>query len=186
MAKIDLTKECKGCYTASVKKPALVDVPKLKFLTYDGSGHPEESPVFPLGFEALYSVAYTLKFAIKAGPGAQDFKVMPPEGVWWVEGGKPFEEASKNEWRWRLMMAIPDYIDAAMVRDARQSVKKKNGLAAVDAIRLKTFREGKCVQMMHVGPYEKETETITKLKADAEKCGFVFNGPHHEIYFSDP
>lgn len=49
-----------------------------------------------------------------------------------------------------------------------------------------TIREGRCVQMLHVGPYGDEPRTIAQMKALAEQQGLALKGPHHEIYLSDP
>ena len=56
--------------------------------------------------------------------------------------------------------------------------------AAVKHVRLETIKEGSCVQMLHVGPYEREPETIEKMRAFAEGKGVAFSGVHHEIYLS--
>jgi hypothetical protein len=40
--------------------------------------------------------------------------------------------------------------------------------------------------MLHVGPYEKEHETIALMESFAEKQQLRFHGRHHEIYLSDP
>ena len=56
----------------------------------------------------------------------------------------------------------------------------------VKRVRLESLTEGQCVQMLHVGPYEKECETIAVMKTFAEKKQLEFSGKHHEIYLSDP
>ena len=56
----------------------------------------------------------------------------------------------------------------------------------VKRVRLESLTEGPCVQMLHVGPYDKEPETIAVMKAFAEKQQFEFSGRHHEVYLSDP
>jgi len=56
----------------------------------------------------------------------------------------------------------------------------------VREVRLETITEGQCVQMLHIGPYERETETIEVMKSFAAGQGFQFHGRHHEIYLSDP
>jgi hypothetical protein len=53
-------------------------------------------------------------------------------------------------------------------------------------VRLESLAEGRCVQMLHVGPYDRECETIAVMKAFAEKQQLGFPGKHHEIYLSDP
>lgn len=186
MTVTDLKKEYKPYYSASAKKPVLVDVPALQFLTYDGEGHPENNVEFHGGFEVLYSLAYTLKFAFKLGPSKQDFKVMPPEALMWIDGDRDFESASREEWRWRLMVAVPDCVDGAALKEARATIKKKKGLTSVDRVRLRKFREGKAVQFLHVGPYDQEHESIRRMEEFAAESGCRASGKHHEIYLSDP
>ena len=94
--------------------------------------------------------------------------------------------ADKSSWKWTLMIAQPDVITAAILRAAKQKVKEKKGLARVDDVRLESWREGKVVQMMHIGPYSEEPATIAKMHEFAAENGLQITGKHHEIYFSDP
>ncbi len=185
MRKIDLKKEWKALYTASARKPALVDVPRLKYLMIDGEGNPESNPVFQEAIQALFSVAYTMKMTLKMGPAKIDYPVMGLEGLWWAVSG-PMEKAKPKDWRWTLMIPLPELITSAMVRAIKKTVKEKKGLAAVDRVRLESWREGKVVQMLHVGPYAEEPATITKMIEFAAECGLKTEGKHHEIYLSDP
>jgi hypothetical protein len=40
--------------------------------------------------------------------------------------------------------------------------------------------------MLHVGPYDREADTIALMKAFVADNGRQFKGLHHEIYLSDP
>ena len=71
MEKVDLKKGLKQLYKASAKKVAQVTVPPLKYLMVDGKGDPNNSPAYAEAVEALFSVSYTAKFAVKKG-GAED------------------------------------------------------------------------------------------------------------------
>jgi hypothetical protein len=186
MPKIDLKKELKPLYTASSKKAALVDIPRMKFLMVDGSGHPDGNPLFQQGMEALFGVAYTLKFSSKLGPQKLDWTMMPPEGVWWVEGSECFEKADKSAWRWTLMIAQPDAVTSGMVREAKKKLKERKNPALVDEVRLESLRKERCVQILHIGPYNAEQPAIEKLLAFAAENGYKVAGRHREIYFSDP
>jgi hypothetical protein len=186
MPKIDLRKELKPLYTASSKKAALVEIPKMKFLMIDGPGHPDGNPLFQHSMEALFGVAYTLKFSSKLGPQKLDWTMMLPEGLWWVEGPEPFEKADKSAWRWTLMIVQPDAVTSAMVREAKKTLKERKNPARVDDVRLESLREGRCVQILHIGPYDAEKPAIDKLHAFAAENGYRVTGKHHEIYFSDP
>jgi hypothetical protein len=56
--------------------------------------------------------------------------------------------------------------------------------------RLEVFTEGLCVQMMHIGPYASESESVAKMEDFMVSQGLkdmVGQGSkHHEIYLSDP
>jgi hypothetical protein len=186
MPKIDLRKDLKPLYTASAKKGVLVEIPRMKFLMIDGSGHPNGNPLFQQGMEALFGVAYTLKFSSKLGPQKLDWTVMLPEGLWWVEGSEPFCTAAKSAWRWTLMIAQPDAVTSAMVREAKKTLKERKNPARVDDVRLASLPKERCVQILHIGPYDAVQPTIDKLHAFAAENGYNVAGKHHEIYFSDP
>lgn len=76
-------KELKHLYRASAKKPSIVQVPEMPYLMIDGKGDPNKAQSFQDAMEALYGIAYTLKFAVKFNDPDKDFVVMPLEGLWW-------------------------------------------------------------------------------------------------------
>lgn len=45
--------------------------------------------------------------------------------------------------------------------------------------------EGKVVQMLHVGPFDKEPETLQKIDEFMMNHNLKRAGLHHEIYLSD-
>jgi len=48
------------------------------------------------------------------------------------------------------------------------------------------MKEGMCVQILHIGPYSTEHESLQKMKKLMEKENLIENGLHHEICLSDP
>lgn len=56
----------------------------MQFLMADGHGDPNTAPVYREAVEALYAVAYKVKFASKKELD-QDYVVPPLEGLWWAE-----------------------------------------------------------------------------------------------------
>lgn len=186
MSKIDLKKEFKQLYSASAKKPFIVEVPRLKFLMWDGAGHPADNPAMQDSLGCLYGVAYTLKFQSKLGPTGRDWTIMPPEGLWWVMGNRCFSVEHKADWRWTMMMLVPDFVTAKMVRGAVSELREKKDTPGLEKLRLESYREGRSVQFLHIGPYDQEQETIARMQAHAAENGYSFAGKHHEIYLSDP
>jgi hypothetical protein len=71
-------------------------------------------------------------------------------------------------------------------RRRRQSRGRRARGDGVEADERISFTEGECVQMLHVGPYEKEGETVAQMLAMATSEGREVRGRHHEIYLSDP
>jgi hypothetical protein len=183
MEKVDLMKELKHLYRPSKKEVTAVDVPPLKFLMIDGQGAPGGEE-YGIALGALYSVAYTLKFSSKAQ--GLDFKVMPLEGLWWADDMAAFAEANKETWKWTAMILVPDFVTEEMVGEAKAQAMEKKGVPAISGVRLETFREGPSAQILYIGPYADEDDTIERIHQFIEQQGHRLRGKHHEIYLSDP
>ena len=178
----DLVKERPALYKATVE-PALVDVPPFPFLQVDGVGSPDDA-AFATAVQALYSVGYTLRFQARAD-GIVDYKVPPLEGLWWADDITAFIRGEKREWKWTLLLRLPDEIDERSVEKARAKARDKAG-DAVDTVRLDRYDEGRSAQVLHVGPFATEGATIERLHAFIAAAGLSLHGPHHEIYLGDP
>ncbi len=191
MEKLDLRKQHKHLYAPSAKQVEVVDVPELKFVTIDGQieageGGPSTSAGFQEALQAVYGASFTLKFMSKQRQDNPiDFGVMALEGLWWVEG-EEFDITKPGAWSYRLLMMQPDHIDDAMFQEALAQLQRKRPSATLARLRLASFHEGLSVQIMHVGPYAAEPETVARLHAYAADHGYRFRGAHHEIYLGDP
>lgn len=181
--KLDLKKELKPFFSASAK-PAIVDVPAMNYLMVDGAGDPNTAS-FAVAVEALYSLAYALKFTVKRSAQPVDYPVMALEGLWWADDMAAFVKANRAAWKWTLMIVQPALITAALVADALAELRKKKPSPALDLIRFARFAEGRAAQIMHVGPYSAEGPNIEKLHAFIAAQGGTLSGRHHEIYLSD-
>ncbi len=182
--KMDWKKELKSLYFPPAN-PTTVEVPPMNYLMLDGHGDPNQSPRYQAVVEALFSLAYTLKFAIKKAEGL-DYAVLPPEGLWWVEDMGEFSVERKEDWDWTMMIAQPSPVTAEWVETARQEALKKKGLALLAEARFEMYAEGRCAQLMHTGPYAAEAPNIARLHAYIQAQGGRTEGlKHHEIYLSD-
>lgn len=184
MPKIDLRVELKSLYQAK-RAPALVEVPPLRCLMIDGQGDPTTSPRFHQAIEALYGLAYTIKFQLKQGPEALDFAVMPPGGLWWVEGGC-FDLTRREQWNWTLLLVLPELVTESAYAAGVAALRLKKNPPLLDELRLDRLDEGPCAQVLHVGPYGDEPTTLAQLHAYLAAEGLQPRGKHHEIYLSDP
>ena len=189
MTKLDLTKEYKAYYTAK-NKPELLTIEQASFLSITGKGDPSGQD-YADKLEALYSVAYTVKFRYKALD--KDFVVAKLEGLWSFDTdryqGFTMDEAPlkipRSEWNYRMLIRMPDFVTREQLEQAIDTVvsKKQIGLAA--HVEFYEMEEGKVVQMLHVGPFSDEPETLKQIQAFCEEHQLSKNGLHHEIYLSD-
>jgi hypothetical protein len=180
--KLDLFKEFKSEYVTS-KEPVLVVVGPAKYLSITGQGAPG-GECFRSHISALYSVAFTLKMAEKLA--GHDYKVCHLEGQWWADDGSDFRTHQAREWQWRLLIRVPEFINQNQVDAAIQTVLAKGPSALAGQVKLEELTEGRCMQMLHVGPYAEEKASVARMLDLAEGNGVRLRGPHHEIYLSDP
>ncbi|MGI9822901.1 GyrI-like domain-containing protein [Agromyces sp. Marseille-Q5079] len=175
-------------YAPSAKEFSIVDVPPMRYLAVDGHGDPNTAPAYVQAVEALFGVAYTVKFASKKGLG-RDFAVAPLEGLWTADDPTAFVARDKSAWSWTMLVNQPDWIDEAAVASAVDAVRAKAKDApnpALDLLRLEQLDEGRSVQILHIGSYDDEAPTLARLHDEwMPQHGLTFNGPHHEVYLSD-
>lgn len=185
MLQLDYKKDLKELYAPSAKVPQLVQVPAMNFLMADGAGDPVIVPEYKAVVEALYSVSYTLKFALKKA-GVLDYSVSPLEGLWWAEVGKEHEIGERDNWKWTMLIRQPDQVTAEQVEAASHQAAKKKELPLLSRVRFEKFEEGLAAQILHIGPYATEPATVEKLDGFIGESGYQRTGKHHEIYLSDP
>ena len=179
--KIDLYKLHKDEYVMP-KKPVLISIEPAQYLAISGQGAPGGER-FTACIGALYGVAFTIKMTRKFA-GKQDYAVCKLEGQWFFEGD--LAKIPKDEWQWKLLIRTPDFVGQSDRQQAVATLLKKGKPREVEEVKLEKLNEGQCVQMLHVGPYDRESETIALMQAFAESRGLKFAGAHHEIYLSDP
>ena len=185
MEKYDVKAEFRHLYAPGSKDFVEVDVPTLGYLAVEGSGDPNTSSAYAQAVEALYPVAYALKFAGKAE--GRDFVVGPLEALWWAHDMSTFLTRDKDAWSWRAMITVPPWVDDAAVRGAVEATAAKKDLPGLGRVALQPLTEGRCLQILHVGPYDDEGPTLDLLHNRViPERGLRFNGHHHEIYLSDP
>jgi len=185
MEKLDLKKTMKDLYAPSAREFSIVDVPPMNFIMIDGHGNPNTSVEYAESLQALYSVAYTLKFKIKKEL-AVDYPVMAAEGLWWIDDMREFSLARKDDWKWTMMIMQPEIVKPNLFAQAVDEAMKKKGQPALSRLRLECYHEGLATQILYYGSYADEGPTISRLHLFIENSGHVRFGKHHEIYLGDP
>ncbi len=183
--KLDLAKADKNYYTAS-KSAEVRDLDSYYYLTISGQSSPEDK-LFLDAIGKLYSVAYAIKFLLKAED--LDFTVPKMEAFWFIEGGEEnqhnFDKTPRDEWMWKIIIRMPDFVEESHFFRAVEGVKQKKG-DSPDGVKYELINEGKCAQILHLGSYDDEAPTIQKLHDFIFSNGYKIADYHHEIYLSDP
>ena len=196
----DFKKEYKDLYLPK-QKPVLIDVPAMNFIMVDGQGDPNISEEYQEAVEILYGLSYTIKMSKKGTrqpAGYFDYVVPPLEGLWWFKDDK-FDAVrlmNKSKFCWTSMIRQPEFVTEEVLAWAAQELNKKKPNLNTAKARLESLAEGLCVQMMHIGPYDMEAETIAQMErfildqgytnaiSDRLPSGQIRR--HHEIYLADP
>ncbi|GAA0972252.1 GyrI-like domain-containing protein [Nocardiopsis tropica] len=179
-------KKTLDAYRAPRGRFRIAEIPDLHYLMIDGRGDPNTSPAFAEAVGALYPVAYKLKFASKRELG-RDYVVMPLEGLWWAEDMDAFTAArDKSRWDWTMMIMVPDWTDQDMFASAVERAAAGNRPARLGDVRLERLSEGRCVQTLHVGPFDGEAGVLARMHHEfIPDHGLRMTGKHHEIYLGD-
>ena len=188
----DFKKEQKQLYLPPCT-PQLVEVPPMNYAAVEGQGDPnEEGGAYQQAIAILYAISYTLKMS-ERGPyrisGFFPYVVPPLEGFWRQEGGGPVDLSHKAGFHWISVIRLPDFISLA---DFEWAVSEAGRKKKLDCSQTKflPLQEGLCVQMMHLGSYDSEPESLAQMDQYLAQQGYQndFSDArlHHEIYLSDP
>jgi hypothetical protein len=189
MEKLDLTRKYKTYYTAK-NKPELVMIEPARFISISGKGDPS-GQTFADHLQALYPVAYAIKFMCKAQN--KDFVVAKLEGLWSFDEHKYSgismtnapQQIPRSEWSYKMLLRMPDFVTREMMAIAMQTVLKKKQQELVKKVEWTEMMEGRVVQMLHTGPFANEPETLAHMLQFIQMHNLQRNGLHHEIYLSD-
>jgi len=173
----------KKLYQPSKNEFSLVDVPDMPFLTIDGEGSPENE-TFAKSVKWIWTAVHPLRVMAKQRMG-RAFVEPPLECLWWADDMDDFIGGNKDQWKWRLMITTPLWAREQMYSSALEQASNKLG-EAPKSLQLRTFKEGLCAQILHIGPGEGQAQTVAKLhKEYLPQNNLQATGPHHEIYLND-
>lgn len=187
----DYKKEYKEFYMPK-NKPGIVEIPAMNYIAVRGGGDPNvEGGEYKQSIGLLYAVAFTIKMSKKGSrqiAGYFDYVVPPLEGFWWQDGVQGVDYAHKETFRFISVIRLPDFVTQADFAWALDEVRTKK-TADFSRVEFLTYHEGLCVQCMHIGPYDKEPETVARMHEYMQMQGYELDindkRLHHEIYLSD-
>lgn len=188
----DYKKEYKEFYMPKTK-PEIITIPAMNYIAVRGKGNPNEvDGDYNKAVGVLYAIAYTLKMSYKGSykiEGFFEYVVPPLEGFWWQEGIEGVDYTCKETFNWISVIRLPDFVTE---EDFRWAVKEATNKKKMDCSIAEFLRidEGLCVQVMHIGAFDDEPNTVAKMDEFLVEQGyendFSSDRLHHEIYLSDP
>ncbi len=189
MEKLDYKKEYPDLYLPK-NKPVFLTVPAIPFLMVDGHGDPNGEE-YQNSVGVLYSLSFTIKMS-KMGwnqpEGYFDYVVPPLEGLWGCNDGA-FAIEKRDAWCWTSMIRQPEFVTEEVFQWALAQAAKKKPELDFSKARLATYAEGPCVQILHVGPFRDEPNSLALIEKFISENHYIDDcgeRRHHEIYLSDP
>ncbi|WP_062076958.1 GyrI-like domain-containing protein [Demequina globuliformis] len=180
-------------YRARPGRVDLITLPSQRYLAADAAGAPEAElrvpesslPMFSEAVQALYPLAYALKFASKNVLG-RDYVVPPLEALWWADDMSVFTTPSnRDRWRSTALLMIPAWIEEPQIESAFETASGKVAPELLSHVRVETLTENVAAQTLHVGPFSEEGPVVESLHAHIADAGMELAGKHHEVYLSD-
>jgi hypothetical protein len=145
-------------------EPDIVEIPARSAIALEGRGAPE-SETFINAVDALSAVASTALRLVDVLPLEARFFAEPPYAS--------LSEAPREEWSWKLRIAVPDDVDEDAVR--------------ADNVALEHIPPMRVGRVLHVGPYGKDMmPSFEKVHAMLTANGLAPSGAHCEVYLNDP
>lgn len=182
----DLKAERPELYRIRSREWHEVLAPPLRCLTVDGHGDPNREPAYARAVETLYATAYAVRAALRERTG-EVIVVGPLEGLWTSDDPGSFVRREKHAWRWTMLLGLPDVVDEVDVEAGRDAVRRRRPDLDLDLLERRTLDEGRCLQVLHVGPYDDEGPLLARLHDELMPAlGLTWAGPHHEVYLGDP
>ena len=178
----DISNEFSSYYSASTN-PTIIEIGELNYLSILGNGSPGTA-VFYKKKKAIIDFVNQLQNQFE-GTG-KAFKSKIVEIFYWfdekegfVDIGDFYTTVDLNLLHYRMAILIPDFVTAENIKI---TAEKSSDISFASEFERFTYTAGKCVQLMHLGPFAGELETLPILQNFATQNSLVKSGMHHEIH----
>ncbi|MEZ6195816.1 MAG: GyrI-like domain-containing protein [Planctomycetota bacterium] len=163
----------------------LVDVPELAYFAIDGRGDPGGAE-FRSAVAWLFGVIRPFRRVARERMG-RNFVEPPLEALFWSDDMCDLAAGRRERISWRVLVSAPDWISDDELRAAAADLEATRG-AAPSSLRRWTHEEGRCAQILCVGPYEELAAGVAaRLHGEFLPAeGLTARDAHHEIYLDDP
>ncbi len=175
-------------YYKATDHPEIIDVENANFISILAKGSFTE--------EIFYQRIALLKNAAQAvidlfQDSGIGFELSVLEGLYWNDEkygqhsiSHVFDTGPLSELNYRLMIRLPEYVTPRHIAAAKDTLGPIHKDLS-EGLEFFEYQEGKCIQMLHKGPFIYEFETLGQLEQFAKENSLNKRGIHHEIYLVD-
>lgn len=184
MNKVEWRKSFKELYLPK-SKPTIINIEPLKYITIEYQGNPNDEE-FSLVMEAIYGLSYAVKMKSKKLENYYEYTVFPLEGIWdLVDYTK--NSSDKDNYQAKIMIRQPDFLDEELFEAYKELTYAKSNNKYVLNAKLEVIEEGLNIQMLHLGSYDSEVISFSKMQEYCDENGYErIDLRHKEIYLSNP
>ncbi|WP_416439993.1 hypothetical protein ACH3O9_10070 [Leeuwenhoekiella sp. A16] len=183
MSTLHLKDTYRDYYTAS-EQPEIVDILDATYISILGSGRPGTA-VFYEKKKALLDFVEDLQQQYRGSDKAFISNIV--EIFYWfdeaetgfVDIGNFYTTVDLDLLHYRIAIRIPEYISN---NDIQETVQRSKANPFADDFELFKYTAGESVQLLHLGPFAGELETLPLLQDFATEMGLKKSGMHHEIH----
>lgn len=183
---MDLLQEYKSYFTAT-QEPELVEIAEASYVSLLGKG----SPGTAVFYEKKKAIkAFVRALEAKCAGKAQAFSSNIVEIFYWfdeekvgyVDIGNFYTTIALDLLHYRMAIRIPAFITD---KEIKELAEQRPNSSFADDFEHFTYTAETCVQLLHVGPFAGELETLPILQNFATDNGFKKSGMHHEIHLTN-
>lgn len=189
----DFREELPGLYDPG-EKPALIDIPPMRFIAIEGyGGLYEENSAFMDAIDQLYQMTDILRSLPDRGidvHGFYDYAYPPVEALWMESDKMPWESAPRRTSAWAVMIRVPDFITGELFElSCEEAAKTEKGIDC-ERIYILEYADGPCIQLTQDQSYIADEkcqalmdELIEKEMIEFDLCPGRFR---HFVFLADP
>lgn len=180
---MDIQQQYKDYYTAS-DKPEIVEIAKASYISILGSGSPG-TDIFYAKKKAIAAFTEAVNSSLVDTGNAftsnivEIFYWFDEDEVGYVDIGNFYTTVDLTLLKYRIAIRIPEFISD---QEIKAVAGQRQDIPFADAFAHFEYTAGKCVQLLHRGPFAGELETLPVLQQFATANGLKKSGMHHEIH----
>lgn len=182
MTTLHISEQVKAYFTASAQ-PEIVEIAEASYVSLLGKGSP--------GTDVFYKKKKSLQKFVKelankypdtenmfTDPIVEIFYWYDESVVGFIDIGDFYTTVDLDLLQYRIAIRIPDHLSEGDI----QQVTKISENPFARSFKRFTYTAGKCVQLLHVGPFAGELEILPVLQRFATENKLKKAGMHHEIH----